>query len=88
MTSVPYRLETTNANLTARAGLACVAQVMDSIHLRDRVDQCFPAPGSNRGYSPSDYVKTFMMMLHEGGRCLEDVRHLKQESSLMTLLGF
>ena len=88
MTSVPYRLETTNDHLTSRAGLACVAQVMESLQLGKLVDHAFPAPGGNRGYRPSDYVSTFVMMLHEGGRCLDDVRHLKNELVLMNLLGF
>ena len=60
---------------------------MKQLDLRETVDQHFPAPGSNRGFQASDYVSTFMMMLHEGGDCLEDVRHLKHESSLMSLLG-
>ena len=30
---------------------------------------------------------TFMVMLHDGARCLADVRQLKQESALMNLLG-
>ena len=47
-----------------------------------------PAPGSNRGYRPSVLLSTFMLMKHEGAKCLEDVRHLHREPGLMKLLGF
>lgn len=88
MKSVSYQLSTTNDKLTSRAGLSCVAQVIQGINLSDVVDHHFPVPGSNRGYRASTYVHTFMLMLHEGGRCLEDVRHLRSESSLLSVLGF
>jgi len=87
MKSLPYKLATTNDILTSRAGLACVGELMDRISFTQHIDQSFPLPGSNRGYTPSTYVKTFMMLLHEGGCCLEDVRHLKNESALMSVFG-
>lgn len=53
--------------------IACVAQVMDGVDLAGSVNRYFPTSGSNRGFAPSGYVNTFVMLLHEGGRCLEDV---------------
>ena len=87
MKSLPYKLKTTNDILTSRSGLILLAEVMSQLKLTQLVDQHFPLPGSNRGYSASDYVNTFVMLLNEGGRCLEDVRHLKRESSLLSVLG-
>ncbi len=40
-----------------------------------------PAPGSNRGYRPSVLLSTFMLMKHEGAKCLEDVRHLRADAA-------
>jgi hypothetical protein len=87
MKSLPYKLETTNDILTSRGGLTVLAQVMSQLNLSVLINQHFPPPGSNRGYWASDYVNTFIMMLNEGGQCLEDVRHLKRESDLLSVLG-
>ena len=87
MKSLPYKLESTNDILTSRGGLTLIAEVMSQLRLTELVDQHFPIPGSNRGFSASDYVNTFVMLVNEGGRCLEDVRHLKRESALLSVLG-
>ena len=47
----------------------------------------FPAPGSNRGFSPATYLRAFVLMGMEGGRCLEDIRHLQAESARLSMLG-
>ncbi len=52
------------------------------------VNRFMPALASNRGYRPSILFNTFMLMKHEGAKCLEDVRHLHCEPGLMKLLGF
>lgn len=87
MDIVPYQLSTTNDLLTSRAGLLSIAQLMTSIGFSDEVDRHFPAPKSNRGYRPSVFVNAVILMLHEGGRCLDDLRHIRDDDALRTLLG-
>ena len=87
MKIVPHRRESTDAQFTSRAGLSALAEVMSRLGLSRLCDSMFPARGSNRGFHPSEYVNTFVMMLNEGGRCLEDVRHLHSERALLSLLG-
>lgn len=60
---------------------------MESLQLAERADQVFPQPGSNRGFKPSVYVQTLLLMLHEGGCHFDDVRHLKDDEALRTVLG-
>ena len=45
-----------------------------------------PRPGSKRGYVPGALLQTFMLKLHEGGRCLDDAREMHCEQPLMKLL--
>ena len=66
MTILPYKLDTTNDLLTSRAGLLSIAHLMDSLSLTERIDQHFPQPKSNRGYRPSEFIKTLILMQHEG----------------------
>tara|TARA_B100000315_G_C14532893_1_gene567053 strand:- start:205 stop:1551 length:1347 start_codon:yes stop_codon:yes gene_type:complete len=83
---LPYKLTTTNDKLTSRAGLLAIAQLMKSIHLTETVDQHFPQPKSNRGFKPSLFLQTFILMHHEGSFHLDDVRHLSDDEALRTVL--
>jgi len=67
MNILPYKFATTNEKQTSRAGLLSIAQLMESLQLAERADQVFPQPGSHRGFKPSVYVQTLLLMLHEGG---------------------
>ena len=84
---LPYKLDTTNDLLTSRAGLLTVAQLMDTLNLAKSIDQHFPSPNSNRGYQPSAFIKTFILMQHEGSFHLDDIRHLQDDEGLRTVLG-
>jgi hypothetical protein len=86
MNILPYKLATTNDKLTSRAGLLAIAQLMETLQISERVDQLFPHPNSNRGFKPSVFVQTFILMLHEGSFHLDDVRHLSDDEALRTVL--
>ena len=86
MKILPYKLATTNDKLTSRAGLLTIAQLMESLQLAERVDAHFPQPKSNRGFKPSIFVQTFILMQHEGSFHLDDVRHLSDDQALRTVL--
>ena len=88
MNILSYKTADSNRNLTSRAGLVVLAELSKRLGLNELVDRFMPAPGSNRGYRPSVLFSTFMLMKHDGAKCLEDVRHLHHESGLMKLLGF
>jgi hypothetical protein len=45
MNILPYKLTTTNDQLTSRAGLLTIAQLMQSMQLGEHIDQQFPQPG-------------------------------------------
>ena len=87
MNIVPYTIANTNDLLTGRGGLVCVAELMRTIGFSSWVAREFPKPGSNRGYAPSEVLTLWMLMLHEGARCLEDVRHIREDKALRKLLG-
>jgi len=63
---LPYKLDTTKDLLTSRAGLLSIAQLMNKLKLGERIDKHFPQPKSNRGYKPSAFIETFILMQHEG----------------------
>ncbi len=85
-TIFPFKLEITGEKLTARSGLALMAEFNHGIGLRELTDRYLPSPCSNRGFKPSVYVDSLVLMLQGGGRSLEDIRELKYEEGLMKLI--
>ncbi len=81
-----FKLEITREKLTARSGLALMAEFNHGIGLRELTDRYLPSPCSNRGFKPSVFVDSLVLMLQGGGRSLEDIRELKYEEGLMKLI--
>jgi len=87
MNILPYKLTTTKDQLTSRAGLLLPAQLMDTLSLSQHIDRYFPQPQSNRGFKPSVFIQTLMLMQHDENFHLDDVRHLKEDKALQMVLG-
>ena len=63
-----------------------MAEFNHGIGLRELTERYLPSPGSNRGFNPSVFVDTLVLMLQGGGRSFEDIRELKHEEGLMKLI--
>ncbi len=87
MNILPYKLKTTKDQLTSRAGLMIVAQIMKQLELSKSIDRHFPTPKSNRGIAASSYLETLILMQHEGYFHLDEVKHFHEDEALMPLLG-
>ncbi len=87
MNILPYKIKTTNDQLTSRAGLLVVAQIMEQLELAKSIDSYFPAPKSNRGIQASSYLETLILMQHEGSFHLDDVKHFHDDEALTQILG-
>jgi len=85
-TVLGFKLERTEEELTAHGGLALMAEYNHGLGLKKLVDRYLPGPGSNRGYAPSVFVDSLVLMLQGGGRHLEDLRELEREEALLKLI--
>jgi len=85
-TVLPFKLEATDEMLTANAGLALFGEFFQGLGFSRWLAQEMPKPGSGRGYEASVYVKPLVLMLTGGGRALEDLRTLKSDIALTSLL--
>ena len=81
-----YKLGTTRDELTPHAGLALFGEFAYGLGLHELVDEHLPKPGSNKGFKPSAYVYPLVLMLHGGGRSLEDIREIKRDKGLRKVL--
>jgi len=84
---LPYKLDTTNDLLSSRAGLLTTAQLINTLNLGQRIDKHFPLPKGNRGYKPSEFIQTLILMLHEGSFHIENTRHISDDAALRTILA-
>ena len=85
-TVLPFKLERTDATLTAHGGLALLAECNHGLGVCGLRDRYLPGPGSNRGDAPSVFVDRLILMLQAGGRSLDDLRELRREAGRLRLL--
>jgi hypothetical protein len=86
-TILPFEIEPTNAALTAHGGLLLPYEMAQALKLGKVIDRELPGPGSGRGYKPSEFVIPMILMLHGGGKKLDDLREIEAEVNLRDLLG-
>jgi hypothetical protein len=83
---LPFKIVACNEPLIARGGLVLPYELARALKLPQAIDRELPRPGSGRGYKPSQFVLPLILMLHGGGKKLEDLREIKGEMSLRELL--
>ncbi len=86
MNILPHNLSTTDELLTSRGGLLAIATLMQKLELTNLIDKHFEQPKSNRGYKPSVFLNSLILMQHEGGIRLDDLQYLKNDKAITKLL--
>lgn len=85
-TVLPFKLAASDESLTAQSGLALYGEYLRAMGVGCLIDHELPGPGSAAGYSPSVHVLPLVLMLAGGGRTLEDLRALRGDDGLRSLL--
>ena len=85
-TVLPFKVEATEERLTANAGLALFGEFIRGLGLNRWLATEMPKPGSARGYAANAFVTPLVLMLTGGGRSLEDLRTLKNDTALNQVL--
>ncbi len=84
---LPFKLESTTDTITAHAGLVMFGEFIHAMGLSMLINDELPKPGSPRGYVPAKFIEPLVLTLHGGGRSLEDIRQIRNDSGLKELLG-
>ncbi len=84
---LPFKLEITNDKITPHAGLLLFGEFLHAMNIPAEINSNLPKPGSGRGYAPSQFVEPLLLMLHGGGRTIEDLRKIRTDIGLCDLLG-
>jgi len=82
----PFKLTSTEDKITANAGLCLFGEFLHSQCFSKLVDENVCGFKSNHSYKPSEYVVPLLLMLHGGGRYIEDVREIANDEALLQLL--
>ena len=86
-TLFPFKLEMTKDKITSKAGLSIFAEYNHYIGLTELADKYLTRPKSNRGFNPSVFINSLVLLLTAGGSCLDDIRELKNEKELLGITG-
>lgn len=82
-----FKLERTNEKITPHAGLVLYAEFLKRSGIKELIQTHMPMPGSNRGYSAWEYILPAVLMLQGGGRHIEDIRQIRDDTGLRELIG-
>jgi hypothetical protein len=83
---ITFEIMGTDEPLIARGGLIFPYEMAKSLNLPLLIDENMPLAGSGHSYRPSQFVMPLILMLHGGGKALEDLREVKGEASLRKLM--
>jgi len=83
----PIKITRSKEKLSNRIGVPLVEELISVFRIREKIDEVFGRPGSNRGILASNYVMTVVYMFIDGAIHLEDVKHLISDEAFQELLS-
>ncbi len=81
-TILDFDLTTTNEKLTPRAGTIILGEYIKGLGLEKLCNLNLPLPLNHKGYNPFEFIYPLVLMLHSGGRVLDDIREIKIDKAL------
>lgn len=83
----PIKITHSKEKLSNRIGLPLIEEIVKKLYIREKIEELFGKPGSNRGILASDYIMTLVYMFVDGALHLEDVRHLMSDEAFQEMLS-
>jgi hypothetical protein len=79
-TLLPIKIRRTKEQITPMAGLLIYTELMESFKLRKSIRSLFPKPGNSLGFRAEQYLLPLFLMFLAGGRYLEDIRKISNDT--------
>ena len=86
-TILDFDLATTKEKLTPRVGTIILGEYMKGLGLEKLCNSNLPLPLNHKGYNPFDFIYPLVLMLHSGGRVIDDIREIRIDSALKQSLN-
>ncbi|MCS7279918.1 MAG: IS1380 family transposase, partial [Thermodesulfobacteriaceae bacterium] len=81
-TILPFKLGLSKEVITPRSGLTLFSEFLRAFGIKALVETLMPKPGSNRRYSPWQYLEPILLMLLGGSKHIEDLREIREDEGL------
>ncbi len=85
-TVLNFSIASTDERLTTRSGEIVFGEYLKAIGVDKLCDTYLPQPQSNRGYAPFNFIQPLLLMLHSGGRSLDDIRMIQSDTAMKEVL--
>jgi hypothetical protein len=72
-TVLNFNIESTSEKLTPRTGVAIFGEYLKGMNLEKLCNTNLPLAKHPNGYTPFEFIYPLVLMLHSGGRVLEDI---------------
>ena len=72
-TVLNFTIASTDERLTSRSGEIIFGEYLKAIGLDKLCNLYLPQPGSNRDYESFNFIQPLLLMLHSGGRSLDEL---------------
>lgn len=81
-TILDFDLTSTNEKLTPRAGTIILGEYIKGLGLEKLCNLNLPLPLNHKGYNPFEFIYPLVLMLHSGGRVIDDIREIRIDKAL------
>jgi len=85
-TVLNFSIASTDERLTSRSGEIVFAEYLKSIGVDKLCNIHLPQPQSNSDYAPFSFIQPLLLMLHGGGRSLDDMRMIQTDKAMKEVL--
>ena len=85
-TLLKFSIASTDERLTSQSGEIVFGEYLKAIGVDKLCDRYLPEPKSNRGYTPFNFIQPLLLMMHSGGRCLDDLRMVQSDKAMQEVL--
>ena len=81
-----YKIKASKELLTSQAGAILFGEFLERIGFYSSLSSYMPLPGNHRGYEAKLYISSLIMMLHIGGKHIEDLRLVDRDKAMKRML--
>ena len=85
-TLLKFSIASTDERLTSQSGEIVFGEYLKAIGVDKLCDRYLPRPKSNRGYAAFNFIQPLLLMMHSGGRCLDDLRMVQSDKAMQEVL--
>jgi len=85
-TVLNFSIESSDEKLTPRSGTILLGEFFKAIRLDEMCNRYLPEPKSNHSYQPFEMIQPLLLMLHSGGKSLEDIRVIDSDEAIKKTL--